>query len=86
MAKTFPDVKFEHATGYKRAYNVATYSARFYEVRYILGQIAGRMSLPSHDQRTSWQRLHKIRVARSTRGLLMLPTLNCMPALAALRV
>ena len=24
-------MKFEHATGYKRAANLATYSARFYE-------------------------------------------------------
>jgi len=44
VAKQFPDVKFEHATGYKRADNVATYSARFYEGRYIAGMIAGRLS------------------------------------------
>ena len=44
VAKRFPDVKFEHATGYKRADNVSTYSARFYEGRYIIGQIAARMS------------------------------------------
>lgn len=44
VAKRFPDVKFEHATGYKRADNVATYSARFYEGRYIIGQIAAQMS------------------------------------------
>lgn len=31
VAKKFPDVKFEHATGYKTAENVATYDARFYE-------------------------------------------------------
>jgi simple sugar transport system substrate-binding protein len=37
-------VKFEHATGYKRADNVSTYSARFYEGRYIIGQIAAKMS------------------------------------------
>lgn len=29
VAEKFPDVKFEHATGYKRADNVSTYSARF---------------------------------------------------------
>src|SRR5665647_514082 len=34
VAKKFPNVKFEHATGYKRSTNVATYSARFYEGRY----------------------------------------------------
>jgi len=44
VAARFPDVKFEHATGYKRADNVSTYSARFYEGRYIIGQIAAQMS------------------------------------------
>ena len=44
VAKDFPDVKFEHATGYKRADNVATYNIRFYEGRYIQGVIAGKMS------------------------------------------
>ena len=44
VAKNFPDVKFEHGTGYKRADNVTTYSARFYEGRYVIGQIAARMS------------------------------------------
>jgi simple sugar transport system substrate-binding protein len=44
VASKFPDVTFEHATGFKRADNVATYSARFYEGRYVLGQIAAKMS------------------------------------------
>lgn len=44
VAKQFSDVRFEHATGYKRAGNVSTYSARFYEGRAIIGHIAGRMS------------------------------------------
>ena len=44
VAERFPDVMFEHATGYKRADNVAIYSARFYEGRYIIGQIAAQMS------------------------------------------
>ena len=44
VAKQFPDVKFEHATGYKQADNVATYSGRFYEGRAVLGTIAGHMS------------------------------------------
>ena len=43
-AAKFPDVKFEHATGYKRADNVATYDARFYEGRAVMGTIAGRMT------------------------------------------
>ncbi|MFN3506165.1 MAG: BMP family ABC transporter substrate-binding protein [Allorhizobium sp.] len=44
VAEKFPDVKFEHATGYKTAANVATYNSRFYEGRFINGQIAGKMS------------------------------------------
>ncbi len=44
VAKSFPKVKFEHATGYKRAKNVSTYSARFYEGRTVLGTIAGKMT------------------------------------------
>ncbi|OLS50673.1 BMP family ABC transporter substrate-binding protein [Rhodovulum sulfidophilum] len=44
VARKFPDVKFEHATGYKRAENVGTYSARFYEGRAVQGLIAGRMT------------------------------------------
>jgi simple sugar transport system substrate-binding protein len=44
VAKRFPKVKFEHATGFKRAPNVATYNARFYEGRYIIGQAAAKIS------------------------------------------
>ncbi|WP_282603378.1 BMP family ABC transporter substrate-binding protein [Paracoccus sp. PARArs4] len=44
VAAKFPDVKFEHATGYKRADNVATYDARFYEGRAVIGTIAGHMT------------------------------------------
>ena len=44
VAKQFPQVKFEHATGYKRADNVSTYSGRFYEGRAVIGTIAGHMS------------------------------------------
>ncbi len=44
VAKKFPNVKFEHATGYQRAENVSTYSARFYEGRAIQGHIAGSMT------------------------------------------
>ena len=42
VAKEYPNVKFEHATGYKRDNNVSTYSARFYEGRTIIGHIAGK--------------------------------------------
>lgn len=45
VAKKFPNVKFEHATGYKReSPNVSTYNARFYEGRAVQGTIAGRMT------------------------------------------
>src|SRR6056297_2432537 len=44
VAGKFPKVKFEHATGYKTAPNVSTYSARFYEGRAIQGHIAGKMT------------------------------------------
>jgi basic membrane protein A len=44
VAKRFPNVKFEHATGFKRDTNVATYNARFYEGRYVAGIIAGKMT------------------------------------------
>jgi basic membrane protein A and related proteins len=45
VAAKFPDVKFEHATGYKREHpNVATYNSKFYEGRYVQGQIAAKLS------------------------------------------
>ena len=44
VAKKFPNVKFEHATGYMTADNVSTYSARFYEGRTVAGHIAGKMT------------------------------------------
>jgi simple sugar transport system substrate-binding protein len=44
VAEQFPDVKFEHATGFKRADNVATYSGRFYEGRAVIGTIAGMLT------------------------------------------
>lgn len=44
VAKRFPNVYFEHATGFKRAKNVATYNGRFYQGRYVAGIIAGKMT------------------------------------------
>ncbi|MEQ9641136.1 MAG: BMP family ABC transporter substrate-binding protein [Alphaproteobacteria bacterium] len=44
VAKRFPKVHFEHATGYKRADNLSTYAARFYEGRHIAGLVAGHMT------------------------------------------
>jgi basic membrane protein A and related proteins len=47
VAKEFPQVRFESITGYKRADNVATANARYYEGRYLAGIAAGR-STQSH--------------------------------------
>lgn len=44
VAKSFPNTKFEHATGYKTDTNVGVYNARFYEGRYLAGMVAGRMT------------------------------------------
>ena len=44
VAKRFPEVKFEHCSGYQRAENVASYNARFYEGRAVCGTIAAKMS------------------------------------------
>jgi basic membrane protein A and related proteins len=44
VARKYPNVMFEHATGFKRAPNLATYAGRFYEGRYIQGIIAAKMS------------------------------------------
>ena len=44
VAIDFPDVKFEHATGYKTSENMSVYSSKFYQGRYIQGVIAGHMS------------------------------------------
>jgi simple sugar transport system substrate-binding protein len=44
VAGDFPDVKFEHATGYKTAANMRLYDSKFYEPTYMAGVIAGRMT------------------------------------------
>ncbi|MBW8908214.1 MAG: BMP family ABC transporter substrate-binding protein [Mesorhizobium sp.] len=44
VAKKFPKVMFEHATGFKTGDNLGIYNARFYEGRYVLGQIAAKES------------------------------------------
>ncbi len=44
VAAEFPQVRFESITGYKRAPNVATANARYYEGRYLAGVAAGRVS------------------------------------------
>ena len=44
VAKAYPDAKFEHCTGYKKADNVDVYNNRFHEGRAVQGTIAGHMS------------------------------------------
>ncbi|MEY2781256.1 MAG: hypothetical protein RL307_960 [Pseudomonadota bacterium] len=44
VAADNPDVKFEHATGYKKAPNMRTYDSRTYEGAYMAGVIAGKMT------------------------------------------
>jgi simple sugar transport system substrate-binding protein len=41
VAGEFPDVRFEHATGYKTSANMNVYDARFYHDAYVSGIIAG---------------------------------------------
>ena len=44
LGEEFPDVKFEHATGYKTRENVRTYDSRTYEGAYLAGIVAGSMT------------------------------------------
>jgi simple sugar transport system substrate-binding protein len=44
LAPEFPDVKFEHATGYKTGPNLRTYDSRTYEGAYMAGVVAGSMT------------------------------------------
>ncbi len=38
VAKDFPNVKFEHATGFQPSDNVATYNLRWYQGRYVMAR------------------------------------------------
>ena len=44
VAKKFPNIKFEHATGYKTSPNAANYGLKLYQARHIQGLIAGMMT------------------------------------------
>ena len=44
IAADHPEVKFEHATGYKTAPNLRTYDSRTYEGAYLAGIVAGAMT------------------------------------------
>lgn len=43
VAAQFPDIAFEHATGYTQDTNLAIYHTRAYESRYLVGMVAGMM-------------------------------------------
>ena len=43
-AQKYPDVKFEHNTGYKTAPNMSTYNGAQEDARYVAGIIAGKMT------------------------------------------
>lgn len=44
VAKKFPNVVFEHCSGYKTASNMGTYFNRDYQARYLTGMVAGKYS------------------------------------------
>ncbi len=44
VAQEYPNVYFEHCSGYKTADNMATYFGRMYQPRYLSGIVAGRMT------------------------------------------
>jgi len=41
IAAEFPDIYFEHCSGYKMSDNMATYFGRMYQARYLSGLVAG---------------------------------------------
>ncbi len=44
LAEEYPEVKFEHASGYKSSDNMNNYFGRMYQMRYLSGMIAGAMT------------------------------------------
>ncbi len=44
VAKDFPDVYFEHATGFKTSENMRVFEPRIHEVAYFAGVVAGKMT------------------------------------------
>jgi hypothetical protein len=44
VAQEFPNIYFEHCSGYKTAKNMSTYFGRMYQPRYLSGIVAGRMT------------------------------------------
>ncbi len=44
VARDFPDIYFEHCSGFKTAPNMSTYFGRMYQPRYLSGIVAGKMT------------------------------------------
>ncbi len=44
VAKDYPNIVFEHCSGYKTAKNVGTYFGRMYQARHLTGIVAGMMT------------------------------------------
>ncbi|MBT00567.1 MAG: BMP family ABC transporter substrate-binding protein [Oceanospirillaceae bacterium] len=44
VARQYPNVKFEHATGYKLSDNLGTYISKTYEGRYVAGYVASQVT------------------------------------------
>ncbi|MBS0317196.1 MAG: BMP family ABC transporter substrate-binding protein [Proteobacteria bacterium] len=44
VAQQFPNIDFEHCTGYKTGKNLGIYNGRFYQGRYLCGLVAGKMT------------------------------------------
>ena len=72
VAKRFPKVSFEHASGYKRAKNVGTYFDRAYEGRYLTGVVAGKMTksnvFPFSAKFRSWVHFFAPKASKQSAG------------------
>ncbi len=44
VAADFPDIVFEHCSGFKTAENAGNYFGRIYQARYLTGLVAGKMT------------------------------------------
>ena len=76
VAKKYPNVHFEHATGYKRDKNMSTYTGRFYEGRYIQGVIAGQdVEEPACSATSARSRSRKSSPASTPRSLARRPSI-----------
>lgn len=44
VAQQYPDIVFEHCSGFKTAENMGNYFGRIYQARYLTGMVAGKMT------------------------------------------